>query len=465
MEKELLDSFGQLFFICMKRVAFHTLGCKLNFAETSTLGRQFLHQGYQVVQMDQPAEVCVINTCSVTERADRECRQIVRRALRHSPDAFVIVVGCYAQLQPETVASITGVDLVLGSKEKFDLFTYADGFRKTLRARIAVTPIGQVDTFGAASSIGLTDRTRAFLKVQDGCDYSCAFCTIPLARGASRSITVEEAMTQAKEIVAQGYRELVLTGVNVGDYGKKIGTNLLSLLNEMVKIPDLRRIRVSSVEPNLLQDDLLDFWLTSDVVCNHFHVPLQGGSDELLRSMRRRYLRDWYSNRIEKIKSSCPEACIGADVIVGFPGETDELFEETYRYLLDLPLSYLHVFTYSERPNTAAMVFQDRVEPRIRFERSERLRILSVKKRRAFYETFVGSDVEVLFEEKKETAVQTGLTSEYVRVNVRTNQDLVNQIHKVKVISVEENGCRGHLALAPQLNDYQASEGVAALCA
>lgn len=429
----------------MNRVAFHTLGCKLNFAETSTISRQFLQRGFTVVDIDRGADVCVINTCSVTERADRECRQIVRRALRHSPHAFVVVVGCYAQLRPETIAAIEGVDLVLGSKEKFDLFAYANSFQKDGRTRIEVSPIQQVDNFGMASSAGFADRTRAFLKVQDGCDYTCAFCTIPLARGASRSSSVEETVAEAEDIVAQGYREIVLTGVNVGDYGKKSGTSLLALLNELVKIDELDRIRISSVEPNLLNDELLQFWLSNEKICNHFHIPLQGGSDQLLRNMRRRYLTDWYSGRVEKIKAADAKACIGADVIVGFPGETDELFEETYRYLVDLPISYLHVFTYSERPNTPAAAFPHPVEPRVRFRRSEMLRTLSVKKRHAFYGAFVGSTVEVLFEGKKRKGVMTGLTPEYVRINLPTNQDLVNQIRTVRVLDVEDEGCRGEL--------------------
>ncbi|MBI3111341.1 MAG: tRNA (N(6)-L-threonylcarbamoyladenosine(37)-C(2))-methylthiotransferase MtaB [Ignavibacteriales bacterium] len=429
----------------MKRVALHTLGCKLNFTETSSIGRQFTGRGYEVVDIDQPAGVCVINTCSVTERADRECRQIVRRALRHSPEAYIIVIGCYAQLQPEEIASIPGVDLVLGAREKFELFDHARGFEKSSGPRIAVSPIDEVDNFGTASSIGYEDRTRAFLKIQDGCDYTCAFCTIPLARGASRSLTVNATVAQASEVVAAGYKEIVLTGVNVGDYGKKIDTDLLALLRQLVGIDGLERIRVSSIEPNLLTDTLLGFWLEHPKLCKHFHIPLQSGSDDLLKGMRRRYLTEWYAERVHAIKAARPGAGIGADVIVGFPGESDDAFEETYRFLVELPLSYLHVFTYSERPNTPAALFPNQVEPRVRFQRSERLRILSSKKRRTFYESFSGREVEVLFEGEKERGWMTGLSGEYVRVNIPTDLNLVNQVRKVTIQHIQTEACIGEL--------------------
>lgn len=451
----------------MKRVALHTLGCKLNFAETSTIGRQFVQQGYQIVDIDAPADVCVINTCSVTERADRECRQIVRRALRHSPGAYVIVTGCYAQLQPEEIASIAGVDLVLGSKEKFDIFGYSKGFGKAQVARIEVSSIGEVDNFGMASSIGSIDRTRAFLKIQDGCDFNCAFCTIPLARGESRSLPISDTVAQAVEIVKEGYKEIVLTGVNVGDYGKKISTNLYSLLRELELVNGLERIRVSSIEPNLLTDELLDFCLGSTKICKHFHIPLQAGTDELLKGMRRRYQRDWYTNRVHKIKTAYPSAGIGVDVIVGFPGETDRHFEETYKFLVDLPVSYLHVFTYSERPNTPAASFDNQVEPRIRFERSEQLRILSAKKRRRFYENAIGSTVNVLFESQIKSGWMTGLSDEYIRINVPILRNLTNVIAQVSIIQVDNDGCVGKLVNEqdlplPSLHAIQQQE---ALCA
>lgn len=428
----------------MKRVALHTLGCKLNAAETATIGRQFRERGYQVVDIDEPADVCVINTCSVTERADRECRQIVRRALRHSPDAYVAVVGCYAQLQPEELAAIEGVDLILGAKEKFNLFEHAKDFQKTARPKIVVTPIEEARMFVGASSVDRSDRTRAFLKIQDGCDYQCSFCTIPLARGESRSVSVTEIVQQAEEIVRLGYREIVLTGVNVGDYGRKLGTSLLSLLRELVQLPALHRIRISSIEPNLLTDELLDFWLAEERLCKHFHIPLQSGTDDMLKQMRRRYRTDWYANRVERIKAAYPQAGIGVDVIAGFPGETEELFERTYRFLNELPVSYLHVFTYSERPNTHAALMPNQIEPRLKYERSERLRVLSLKKRRAFYESFVGKVVSVLFESEA-AGFQTGLTGEYVRVNVRTDRNLTNRLLPVLITSADHDACEGEL--------------------
>lgn len=426
----------------MNRVALHTLGCKLNLAESATIARQFTSRGFNVVHLDDPADVVVLNTCSVTERADRECRQLVRRALRHSPNAYVIVLGCYAQLQPETLGSIPGVDLVLGTKEKFDVFRHAD-WKKSGTARLQVTPIDQVETFTHAHSSGFAERTRAFLKIQDGCDFTCSFCTIPLARGASRSVGTSAILEEAREIVRQGYREIVLTGVNVGDYGKTTGTSLLELVRRLERLAGLERLRISSVEPNLLTDELLDFWLTAKILCHHFHIPLQSGSDQILRGMRRRYVRKHYIGRIERIKSLSPKAGIGADVIVGFPGETDQLFEETYRFLVDLPLSYLHVFSYSERPRTPSIGFPDSVRPEVRAERSERLRILSAKKRRSFQESFVGSTVPVLFESRSEDGYQIGLTPEYVRVKVRTQETLENMIRSVRIDSVEGDSCLG----------------------
>ena len=429
----------------MRRVAIHTLGCKLNFAESSTIAGQFRGHGYEIVGIDEPADVCVINTCSVTERADRECRQIVRRALRHSPNAYVIVSGCYAQLKPDQLAAIPGVDLVLGTAEKFSIFQYGSDFIKSECAKTFVSPITRANTFDPASSAGSDDRTRAFLKIQDGCDYSCAFCTIPLARGSSRSVEEDSLVVQAMSAVEEGYKEIVLTGVNVGDYGAKIGTNLTRLLGKLVAVDGLKRIRISSIEPNLLTDELLTLWASNSKICNHFHIPLQGGNDHILRSMRRRYLTDLYLNRIERIRALLPDAGIGADVITGFPGETDQLFEETYRFLVDLPISYLHVFTYSERPNTAALSIPGRVEPRIRFERSDMLRNLSVRKRRAFHESFVGSVRDVLFEEQMASGEWTGLTGEYVRVRASSTTNLSNQSRAVRIIEIQEEHCIGDL--------------------
>lgn len=450
----------------MRRVAVHTLGCKLNFAETSTIARQFRQRGYEIVGIDERANVCVINTCSVTERADRECRQIVRRALRQSPNAYIVVVGCYAQLRPAEIAAIPGVDLVLGTREKFEVFAHANDFSKTNTTRTVVSPLKDLDTFSPASSVGFADRTRAFLKVQDGCDYSCAFCTIPLARGASRSTPVLDLVEQAKLVVGQGYREIVLTGVNVGDYGRKIGTSLLELMKELVGVDGLDRIRVSSVEPNLLPDELLSFWMGNPKVCKHFHMALQGGNDEILRGMQRRYLTNLYADRVAQIKTLCPKAAIGADIIVGFPGETDQLFAATYRFLVDLPISYLHVFTYSDRPNTASITMNGKVEPRIRFERSEALRILSARKRRLFYESFLDATFDVLFEDKSSDGYWTGLSGEYVRVKVRQASDLANRICRVTVTNVEDEACIGKLIDTPFLQSpiYSLNSKEVSLC-
>lgn len=427
----------------MKKVALHTLGCKLNFAETASMGNQFRERGYQLVDSSERSDVFVLNTCSVTERADRECRQLIRRVRRNFPGTYIIVMGCYAQLRPEAIASIEGVDLVLGTKEKFNLFDFTDARYKEEKTRVQVSPIGETESIGRGSSADSKDRTRVFLKIQDGCDYSCSFCTIPLARGFSRSVAVEDILDQSREISEQGYREIVLTGVNVGDYGRKVDIDLLSLLKRLVTVDGIERIRVSSIEPNLLSDELLDFWLSDKKLCKHFHIPLQSGSDTILRFMRRRYLTDLYSSRIERIRNVCPDAGIGADVLVGFPGETEDLFDETYRFLREQRLSYLHVFTYSERPNTPAARFEDRIEPRIRAERSERLRMLGLRMRRMFHEMFVGRIVNVLFELKDGTGGWSGFTDHYVRVKANSLLPLANEIVRVKILEAQNGSCIG----------------------
>ncbi len=439
------DSFGQLFFI-VKRIALHTLGCKLNFAETAAIGKQFAGRGYHVVGLDDPADVVVINTCSVTERADRECRQLVRRALRHSPDAFVAVVGCYAQLQPAEIAAIPGVDLVLGTKEKLDVLRFLGEGGKRAEPEIAVSCVDQIHDATAASSAGFEGRTRAYVKVQDGCDYSCAFCTIPMARGESRSLPADSIVSAARDAVEHGYREIVLTGVNVGDYATADVPDLLRLLHRIADLDGLDRVRISSIEPNLLTRELIEFWASHPRICNHWHIPLQSGSDAVLRGMRRRYLRDLYAERVATIRSVAPNAGIGADVIVGFPGETDERFEETCEFLRDLPVDYLHVFPYSERPDTPAASFPGRVEPRIRTERSERLRLLSVRKRHLFAASIVGTTCPVLFETDHGTNTFSGLTEEYVRVRVHSDVHLTNTIHPVRITDVAEETCTGLLA-------------------
>jgi threonylcarbamoyladenosine tRNA methylthiotransferase MtaB len=402
----------------MPRVALHTLGCKLNYAETAAIAEQFLDRGFALVPFGDDADVCIINTCSVTARADRECRQMIRRARRTSRNPFVIVTGCYAQLAPEEVASIEGVDLVLGAKEKCNLFQYAGEFQKGGEARICVSDIDLVDSFGPAFSTAATDRTRAFLKIQDGCDFNCSFCTIPLARGTSRSQSIGDTLAQARMLVEHGYREIVLTGVNVGDYGKKSGTSLIGLLHALVQVDGLERLRISSIEPNLLSQEIIDFTAESPVLCNHFHIPLQSGSDAILRGMRRRYTTGMYRELIHRIRERIPGCGVGVDVIVGFPGETGAHVEETSRFLTELPVSYLHVFTYSERPNTPAAASAQPVAPAERFRRSALLRLLGQKKKQAFYASMIGRKLPVLVEGETDECRRFGFTDNYVRVGL-----------------------------------------------
>lgn len=395
------------------------------------------------MEFGEPADVCVINTCSVTERADRECRQVIRRALRSSVQPLVVVTGCYAQLEPEEVASIEGVDVVLGAREKFNLFAYLGTLEKKPHPCVYVSDIGDVDNFGPAHSTHAGERTRAFLKIQDGCDFNCTFCTIPLARGTSRSQPIADCVHQAMELVSQEYKEIVLTGVNVGDFGRKSGTNLLSLLRELVKVHGLERIRISSIEPNLLTREIIEFVAASAKMCDHFHIPLQSGDDEMLRRMRRRYTTGQYAELIQAIKTRMPECGIGVDVIVGFPGETEEHFETTYRFLEELPVSYLHVFTYSERPNTPAASFAGGVEPRVRFARSERLRILGQKKRHAFCSASVGTMRPVLMESDVENGVRFGFTTNYVRVGLPAEATSENSIVDANIVAMHDSKCIG----------------------
>jgi threonylcarbamoyladenosine tRNA methylthiotransferase MtaB len=430
----------------MPRVSLHTLGCKLNFAETSTIGKQFVDRGFEVVEFGEEADVCVINTCTVTERTDRECRQVIRRAIRTSGKPFVVVTGCYAQLEPEEVASIDGVDLVLGAKEKFDLFRHAGTLEKMTTPRVCVSDIGTVNDFGPAYSTSAGGRTRAFLKVQDGCDYNCSFCTIPLARGASRSQPIESCLAQAHELAASGYREIVLTGVNVGDYGRKAGTDLLALLRSLADVPGIGRIRISSIEPNLVSRDLIDFVASGDRVCRHLHIPLQSGSDGVLKAMRRRYRSTQYADLIARIRDRIPDCGIGADVIVGFPGETEEDFEATHRFLADLPVSYLHVFTYSERPNTPAAGFASRVPHPDRSRRNEVLRTLSEKKRHAFAQSLVGTWRTVLTKSEVENGLRFGLTDNYVKVGIPEEGVAENTIMPVEILGVNNGFCTGRPA-------------------
>jgi threonylcarbamoyladenosine tRNA methylthiotransferase MtaB len=432
----------------MKRVALHTLGCKLNFAETSTLGRQFLERGFRIVAASEHADVYLLNTCSVTERADREARQIVRRFLRKSPGAYVIVVGCYAQLAADEIAAIDGVDVILGADEKFRLFEYVNGFKKEAVPKIHISDRERAAEFRVAYAAEVGGRTRAFLKIQDGCDFGCSFCTIPLARGESRSASVEQVVREAREIARRGYREIVLTGVNVGDYGRKDGSDLMRLLDVLQQNEGIERIRISSIEPNLLTPEIVDYIVGSDKVCNHFHIPLQSGSDSVLKRMRRRCFTGEYRELIDHIRSKDPDAGIGADVIVGFPGETESLFDETYRFLLELPVTYLHVFSYSERENTPALRLDGSVQPKERQRRSEMLRILGRKKRYAFASRFLDRRVEVLFEEKTDGKRISGLTSNYIRVSVPADELLTNEIRPVWIREVLSDECLGELAHA-----------------
>lgn len=412
-----------------KSVAFYTLGCKLNFSETSTIGRQLAGEGFSKVPFEQGADVYVINTCSVTDHADKKCKKIVKEALRHNPNAFVAVVGCYAQLKPQEIARIPGVDLVLGAAEKFNISQYLENTDKKEVAEVKDGKIKEVLDYHSSYSIG--DRTRTFLKVQDGCDYFCSFCTIPLARGKSRSDSIANVVKQAEEIVASGTREIVLTGVNTGDFGVQTGETFFGLLQALEQVEGLQRIRISSIEPNLLTDDIIELAANSQKIVPHFHIPLQSGSDEILKSMRRKYLTGLYTSRIEKIKSLMPHCCIGVDVIVGFPGETQEHFLETYEYLNQLDISYLHVFTYSERVNTTANKLPGKVHLHERADRSKMLHILSDKKRRFFYEQHTGKTYPVLWEAENDGNTMYGFTHNYIKVKTTYDPMMVNEVMDV----------------------------------
>ena len=428
----------------MKKVAFYTLGCKLNFAETSTIARSFEEDGYIRVDFDDPADIYVINTCSVTENADKQFKQIVRKALKTDPKAFLAAVGCYAQLKPEELASVDGVDLVLGAKEKFNITQYIDDLTKNNEGVVHSCEIAETDFYVGSYSIG--DRTRAFLKVQDGCDYKCTYCTIPMARGISRSDTIENILSNAKKISDKGIKEIVLTGVNIGDYGKgefgnkKHEHTFLELVQALDKVEGIERLRISSIEPNLIKDETIDFIAQSNSFVPHFHIPLQSGSNEILKKMKRRYLRELYVSRVAKIREVMPDACIGVDVIVGFPGETDEHFLETYHFLNELDISYLHVFTYSERDNTEAVLMDGVVPDAVRAKRSKMLRGLSAKKRNAFYESQLGKEKTVLFESDNKQGYIHGFTENYVKVKAPWDPALVNTLHKVKLTKIDVDG-------------------------
>ena len=427
-----------------KRVAFYTLGCKLNFSETSTIARSFENEGFNRVEFDEQADIYVINTCSVTDNADKQFKQIVRKALKTNKNAFIAAIGCYAQLKPEELIAVDGVDLVLGAKEKFNITQYIDDLTKLNEGQIHSCDINEADFYVGSYSIG--DRTRAFLKVQDGCDYKCTYCTIPMARGISRSDTMENVLKNAEEISKKGIKEIVLTGVNIGDYGKgefgnkKHEHTFLELVQALDKVEGIERLRISSIEPNLLKDETIDFVSTSKAFVPHFHIPLQSGSNEILKKMKRRYMRELYQNRVAKIREVMPDACIGVDVIVGFPGESDELFLETYHFLSELDISYLHVFTYSERDNTEAVLMKDVVPQDVRSKRSRMLRGLSAKKRNAFYQSQLGTNHVVLFEGENKKGYIHGFTENYVKVKTPWNPELVNTLHPVKLTEIDVDG-------------------------
>ena len=427
-----------------KKVAFYTLGCKLNFSETSTIARNFKNEGFDRIDFSEKADMYVINTCSVTENADKKFKDIVKLALKSNPDAFVAAVGCYAQLKPEELANVNGVDLVLGATEKFKITDYLNDLTKNDFGEIHSCEIEEANFYVGSYSIG--DRTRAFLKVQDGCDYVCTFCTIPLARGISRSDKLEKVLLNAKEISDQGIKEIVLTGVNIGDYGKgefgnkKHKHTFLELVQSLDKVLGIERIRISSIEPNLLKNETIKFVSESNTFVPHFHMPLQSGSNKLLRLMKRRYQRELYKERVLEIKKHMPNACIGVDVIVGFPGETDELFLETYHFLNELDISYLHVFTYSERVNTSAANMQGVVPQNIRKKRSKMLRGLSVKKRRSFYESQLNTSHSVLFESENKKGYINGFTENYVKVKAPWNPILVNTKQEVTLTKIDDDG-------------------------
>jgi len=428
----------------VKKVAFYTLGCKLNYSETSTIARDFQHEGFERVAFEERADIYVINTCSVTENADKRFKTIVSSALRKNENAFLIAIGCYAQLKPEELARVDGVDLVLGATEKFKVLDYIEDLSKNKMGEIHSCEIDEADFYVGSYSIG--DRTRAFLKVQDGCDYKCTYCTIPLARGISRSDTLSNVLSNAREISAKGIKEIVLTGVNIGDYGKgefgnkKHEHTFLELVKALDEVEGIHRIRISSIEPNLLKNETIDFVSGSNSFVPHFHIPLQSGNDQLLRSMKRRYHSGLYAERVKTIKRLMPDACIGVDVIVGFPGETDEIFLDTYQFLSDLDISYLHVFTYSERPNTEAVELDGVIPQKVRNKRSKMLRGLSVKKRRAFYESQLGKELTVLFEGENKKGYIHGFTENYVKVKVPWDPSLVNTLHRVRLTSIDPDG-------------------------
>ena len=427
-----------------KKIAYYTLGCKLNFSETSTISRSLTDLGYGKVDFEEIADIYIINTCSVTENADKKCKALVRAIKNRTANSKVIIIGCYAQLKPEEIANIKGVDLVLGANEKFNIEQHLPLLETENNSQYIASEIKEVNTFEGSFSHG--ERTRSFLKIQDGCDYFCSFCTIPLARGKSRSTTIAQTVALANQVAETGIKEVVITGVNIGDYGKtadgkkRTNENFHQLITALDNVSGIDRWRISSIEPNLLTDEIIDFVSKSKHFVPHFHIPLQSGSDHLLKLMRRKYLTSLYQQKVATINEKMPDCCIGVDVIVGFPGETDEHFLETYHFLNDLDISYLHVFTYSERDNTEAVAMENVVPMNVRSKRSKMLRGLSVKKRRAFYESQIGTNRTVLFEGENKEGYIHGFTENYVKVKTPWNPELVNTLHPIKLTHIDEEG-------------------------
>ncbi len=421
-----------------KKVAFHTLGCKLNFSETSTISRNFKEKGFEVVEFNSEADVYVINTCSVTEHADKKCRQAIHKIQNKNPEAFIAVVGCYAQLKPEEIANNLGVDLVLGTQEKFNIIEHLNDISKKENTEIYSCEIDKVESFDSSHSEA--DRTRSFLKVQDGCDYACSYCTIPLARGKSRNKKISELVKEANNIAESGIKEIILTGVNIGDFGKSTNESFFDLIQELEKVNGIERIRISSIEPNLLKDEIIEFVAQSKKILPHFHIPLQSGCNKILAKMQRRYNRELFKSRVDRIKKLMPNSFIGVDVIVGFPGETDEFFEDTYQFLQDLNATFYHVFSYSERPNTKSVNFDNKVPKNIISQRSKKLQKLADEKQNNFYKVNIGNEDEVLFEAYRKKGLMFGFTRNYIKVETPYDKSLIGKIKKVQLVSVSESG-------------------------
>ncbi len=428
-----------------KKIAYHTLGCKLNFSETSAIARKMQERGFHTVEFDQFSDVYVINTCSVTEQADAKCRNIVRKVMKINPDAYVVVIGCYAQLKPKEIASIKGVDLVLGAAEKFKLPEIITDLTKNPCGQVLASEVSNANFFVDAYSVG--DRTRSFLKIQDGCDYKCSYCTIPLARGKSRSDTPENILKNARDLAEKGVKEIVLTGVNTGDYGSdRTDKDFFGIVRMLDEVEGIERFRISSIEPNLLTDEIIDFVAKSKRFMPHFHIPLQSGSNKILGLMQRRYQRELYKDRVEKVKKEMPNACIGVDVIVGFPSESEEDFLETYNFIRDLDISYMHVFTYSERQNTKALDIEPIVPMPVRNERNLMLRNLSEKKKQAFYDTFIGTERYALMEQEQHGDIMHGFTDNYIKISMPYDAEMVNQLVHVQL---QEPDLEGNLTALP----------------